>query len=178
MVILGLLIIFRFEFGYWLGLTLSLMSAVLGACFMVINGNLAKKSSPFVITFYEMVGACIFCILFMPLYAYLFAANGLQLVPLPMDWLWLALLAGICTVYALSVSVELMKRLTAFSINLTVNLEPVYGIILAVLIFGDKENMSPGFYLGTLVILSSVCLYPLFNFIHKRRKTKQLLRLQ
>ncbi|HLU89197.1 MAG TPA: DMT family transporter [Cyclobacteriaceae bacterium] len=178
LVILGIIIIFRFEFDYWLGLTMSLLSALLGACFMVFNGNLTKKSSPFVITFYEMVGACLFCVLFMPFYAYFIADGELQLVPLPMDWLWLALLAGVCTVYAFSVSVELMKRLTAFSINLTVNLEPVYGIILAVLIFRDKENMSTEFYLGTLVILSSVCLYPLFNYIYKRRKTKQLLRLQ
>jgi uncharacterized membrane protein len=59
-----------------------------------------------------------------------------------------------------------------------VNLEPVYGIILAVIIFGDSEKMTSGFYLGTGIILLSVCLYPVFNYFYKRRKAKQLLRFQ
>jgi drug/metabolite transporter (DMT)-like permease len=95
-----------------------------------------------------------------------------------MDWLWLLILSGICTVYAFSVSVELMRRLTAFAINLTINLEPVYGIVLAVLVFGEREKMTSGFYLGTLIILFSVCLYPVFNYFNKRRRTKALLRPQ
>src|SRR5690606_37797841 len=131
-----------------------------------------------IITFYEMIGACLFTALILLGYQVYYMDVALQLVPTAMDWLWLFLLAGICTVYAFSVSVELMKRLTAFAVNLTVNLEPVYGIILAVLLFGEKEKMTPGFYLGTSVILLSVCLYPLFNFIYKRRKAKQLLRMQ
>lgn len=178
MVIIGLVIIFSFELDYWLGLVMSVMSALFGACFMVINSRLTKRGNPYVITFYEMIGACLFSLLIMPIYAVYFTENGLQLIPTPLDWLWLFFLSGICTVYAFSVSVELMKRLTAFAVNLTVNLEPVYGIILAVLLFGEKEKMTPGFYLGTLVILLSVCLYPLFNFIYKRRKAKQLLRMQ
>lgn len=178
LVIFGLIIIFSFEFDYWVGLAMAVLSALLGACFMVINAQLTKRGNPYVITFYEMVGAFLFSLLFLPVYACFFTENGLQLIPAPMDWFWLFLLVGICTVYAFSVSVELMKRLTAFSVNLTVNLEPVYGIILAVLIFGEKEKMTVEFYLGTLVILLAVCLYPLFNFIYKRRKAKQLLRVQ
>jgi len=73
------------------------------------------------------------------------------------------ILALVCTVYAYSISVELMKRISAFAINLTVNLEPVYGIILAVIIFGEKEKMTTGFYWGTAIILLSVLSYPLFN---------------
>lgn len=178
LVIFGLFIIFSFEFDYWLGLAMAVASAFLAACFMVINGRLTKRGSPYIITFYEMVGACLFSLFFMPVYAYFFALDGLQLIPTAMDWLWLFLLAGICTVYAFSVSVELMKRLTAFAVNLTVNLEPVYGIVLAVLIFGEKERMTGGFYLGTFIILFSVCLYPIFNYFYRRRKTKQLLRVQ
>ena len=92
-----------------------------------------------------------------------------------MDWLWLLILSGICTVYAFSVSVELMRRITAFAVNLTVNLEPVYGIILAVLILGEKEKMTSGFYYGTLIILISVLIYPIYNFLSKRRNTKRML---
>ena len=177
-VISGLYVIFRFEFGYWIGLTMAVISAFLGALFTVINAKLIKRHSPFTLTFYEMLGACGFTVLFFPIYSYFLTTDGLQLALHGYDWLWLFLLAGVCTVYAFSVSVELMKRLTAFAVNLTVNLEPVYGIILAVLIFGEREKMTGGFYLGTLIILLSVCIYPVINYFYRRRKAKQLLRMQ
>ena len=177
-VISGLYVIFRFEFGYWVGLTMAVTSAFLGALFTVINAKLIKRHSPFILTFYEMVGACLFTVLFFPIYAHFLTPDGLQLKIQGYDWLWLFLLAGVCTVYAFSVSVELMKRLTAFAVNLTVNLEPVYGIILAVIIFGEQEKMTGGFYLGTLIILLAVCIYPVISYIYRRRKAKQLLRLQ
>ena len=175
LVISGLYVIFRFEWGYWLGLSMAICSAMMSAVFTVINGRLTKRHSPYVLTFYEMLGACVFALLMLPVYAFFFAENGLQLIPTPMDWLWLLLLSGVCTVYAFSVSVELMRRITAFAVNLTINLEPVYGIILAVLIFGEKEKMTGGFYLGTLIILISVLIYPINNYILKRRMTKRML---
>lgn len=178
LIIVGLVVIFSFELDYWLGLVMSVGSALLGAIFMVINSRLTKRGHPYIITFYEMIGAFIFTALVMLGYYLFYAEVQLQLVPTAMDWLWLVILAGFCTVYAFSVSVELMKRLTAFAVNLTVNLEPVYGILLAVLIFGEKEKMTGGFYLGATIILLSVCMYPLFNYLYKRRKAKQLLRLQ
>ncbi|WP_194777036.1 DMT family transporter [Pararhodonellum marinum] len=178
MVIVGLYVIIRFEGGYWLGLSMALGSALIGAIFTVINGRLTKKHDHYIITFYEMMGACIFTLLFMPFYARYFTEDGLQLIPTGMDVVWLLILGGICTVYAFSVSVELMKRLSAFAINLTVNMEPVYGIMLAVAIFGEKEKMTFGFYMGTLIILVSVIMYPLFNFIHKKKVSKALLRPQ
>ncbi|WP_215223225.1 DMT family transporter [Echinicola shivajiensis] len=179
MVLGGLYVIFSFELLYWEGLLMAVGSAFLGACFTVSNGRLTQKHSPYLITFYEMLGACVFTVLFMPVYVNYFAENGsLQMNPSLGDWFWLFLLSGVCTVYAFSVSVELMKRLSVFVINLTVNLEPVYGIVLAVLIFGEKEQMTPGFYFGTLIILASVGMYPVFNYFYKRRKNKQLLRVQ
>ncbi|RAI87108.1 DMT family transporter [Algoriphagus yeomjeoni] len=170
MVICGLLVIFSFESGYWLGLSMALGSSFLAAVFSVLNGKLAHKHNPYQITFYEMAGACLFTILFMPFYSNFMTEEGLQLAWVGYDWFWLFILGGICTVYAFSVSVELMKRLSVFSINLTVNLEPVYGIILAVLIFGESEKMTPQFYLGTGIILVSVLTYPVLNYINKRRK--------
>ncbi|MBB6327255.1 drug/metabolite transporter (DMT)-like permease [Algoriphagus iocasae] len=170
-VISGLLVIFSFESGYWLGLIMALGSALLAAVFSVINGNLTQKHSPYQITFYEMAGACLFTLLFMPIYSeFLSDGVGIQWAWEGMDWFWLLILGGICTVYAFSVSVDLMKRLSVFSINLTVNLEPVYGIVLAVLIFGESEKMTPQFYLGTAIILVSVLSYPVLNYLNKRRK--------
>jgi drug/metabolite transporter (DMT)-like permease len=176
LVISGLLVIFQFESGYWIGLAMALVSAFLGALFSVLNGRLTRKHSPYQITFYEMAAACVFAFAFMPVYAaFLTEGQPLQLGWKGSDWLWLLILGGVCTVYAFSVSVELMKRLSVFTINLTVNLEPVYGIVLAVLIFGESEKMTPQFYLGTLIILVSVLLYPLLNFWNKRRKAARTI---
>lgn len=177
-VILGLYVIFQVESGYWLGLSMAVLSAFVGACFTVINGHFAKKHHPYVITFYEMAGAGIFAVLFLPLYATYFTSETLSYFPRGWDWFWLLVLSQVCTVFAFSVSVELMKRLTAFAINLTVNLEPVYGILLAVMVFGEKEKMTSGFYLGTMIIVGAVCLYPLIHYVQKRKVTRQLRRLQ
>lgn len=175
MVISGLLVIFSFETGYWLGLSMALASAFLAAIFSVLNGRLAHQHNPYQITFYEMAGACLFSLLFMPVYSTFMREEGLKLNWEGYDWFWLFILGGICTVYAFSVSVELMKRLSVFSINLTINLEPVYGIVLAVLIFGESEKMTPQFYLGTAIILVSVLTYPILNYWNKRRKPVRTL---
>lgn len=176
MVISGLLVIFSFETGYWLGLSMALVSALLSAVFSTINGRLTQHHNPYQITFYEMAGACLFTLLFMPVYSrFMTDGEGIDWSWIGNDWLWLFLLGGICTVYAFSVSVELMKRLSVFTVNLTINLEPVYGIILAVLIFGESEKMTPQFYLGTAIILVSVLSYPVMNYWNKRRKIVRTL---
>ena len=157
--ILGLYIIFRFEFEYAWGLSLGIFSAFLGALFTVLNAKWTHDYDHYAITFYEMIGATVSIACIFPLYAN--EVGGLQLVPTGLDWLYLIILALVCTVYAYSIAVELMKRISAFAINLTVNLEPVYGIILAVLVFGDKEKMTTGFYWGTGILLIAVLIYPL-----------------
>ncbi|MFL0684733.1 EamA domain-containing membrane protein RarD [Algoriphagus aquaeductus] len=176
MVISGLLVIFQFETGYWVGLSMALMSAFLGALFSVLNGRLTLRHTPYQITLYEMASASLFALLFMPIYAaFLTDGTPIQWAWRGMDWFWLLILAGVCTVYAFSVSVDLMKRLPVFSINLTINLEPVYGILLAVMVFGESEKMTPQFYLGTLIILISVLIYPVLNYWNKRRKTPKVI---
>ncbi len=169
LVISGLLVIFQFENGYWLGLSMALVAAFLSALFSVLNGRLTLRHSPYQITFYEMGAASLIALLFLPIYSYL-DGSAIQWSWKGLDWLWLLILGGICTVYAFSVSVELMKRLPVFSINLTINLEPVYGILLAVAIFGEKEKMTDQFYYGTAIILVSVLIYPVLNYWNKRRK--------
>jgi drug/metabolite transporter (DMT)-like permease len=166
----GLYVIFRFEFNHALGLGMAILSALLASIFSVINGKLTKKHNPYMITFYEMLGAWLGTLIFLPFYSYYFTNGaGINLIPVGMDWIWLAILGIVCTVYAFSVSVEIMKRISAFIVNLTVNLEPVYGIILAVLVIGEKEKMQPEFYMGTLIILLSVLAYPFLNKMHKKK---------
>ncbi|MTI31588.1 DMT family transporter [Xanthovirga aplysinae] len=170
--VVGLYVIFQFEFNHALGLLMAIGAAFLAALFSVINGKFTKKHNPFMITFYEMVGATIGTILFFPIYSKWLTTDGLQLNATKMDWLLITILAVICTVYAYSAAVELQKRMSAFIINLTVNLEPVYGIIMAVLFFKDAEEMTYGFYAGTGLILLSVLSYPVLNRISKRRAMK------
>jgi drug/metabolite transporter (DMT)-like permease len=117
-----------------------------------------------------MVGACISIAIFFPIYKMTFAEDGVIKLGLnKMDVVYILILAIICTVYAYSASIDLMKKISAFSVNLTVNLEPVYGIILAVIIFGDKEKMHPGFYIGASIILISVLAHPLLNKMYHRK---------
>jgi len=171
-VIVGLYIIFHFEFDHALGLAMGIMSAMLAALFTVLNARYTMVYNHFQITFYEMIGAFVSILLFLPVYKFTIADDQLlQLSPTGMDFLYISILAFICTVYAYSVSVEIMKKISAFSVNLIVNLEPVYGIILAVLIFGEKEKMHIGFYIGSSLIVLAVLAYPILN---KRYKNKYL----
>ena len=165
-VMLGLYVIFSFNFDYPLGLMLGVLAGLTSALFASINSRLVKTIPAYTISFYEMVGAFISLGLFMPIYQITFApGNTLHLLPTTMDWVYMVVLAGACSVYAYTAAVELMKKISVFVIQLSLNLEPVYGIIMAVIIFGSEEKMGTNFYLGTLIILSAVLLYP---FLKKR----------
>ncbi|HAA12170.1 MAG TPA: EamA family transporter [Cytophagales bacterium] len=169
-VIGGLYIILQVEFGYALGLLMSVLSGFLAAVFSILNGQFTKRISPYQITFWEMSGATVVVLAFFPLYArYISEVGAVQWVPSGMDYLLILILAGVCTVYAFTASVELMKRISAFAVNLTINLEPVYGIILALIIFGEAEEMGPGFYLGAVVIILAVLSYPLFKRVARKK---------
>jgi drug/metabolite transporter (DMT)-like permease len=164
MVIIGLYIIFMFDFKYPLGLLLGVVSGFLSALFFAINQRLGSKIGTYQITFFEMFGACLGSGIYLIIHATLISPTyQINLAPSVIDWVCLAVLSMICTVYAFSVSVNLMKRLSVFFMQLTLNLEPVYGIILAVIIFGESEKMSLKFYVGTTIILCAVLCYPLFK---------------
>lgn len=168
LVIGGLAIIFSFNFQYPVGLLLGIASGITIAIFAVINSELVKDNDAYVITFYEMCGAAIAIALFFPVYLNTWSATGeLELAPTVMDWVWLSVLAFLCTVYAYAASIQLMKRLSVFTIQLTLNLEPVYGIVLALLVFGESEVMSAGFYAGAVIILSAVFAYPALKWFHR-----------
>ncbi len=177
---LGLYLISQAEFTQLTGLLVAVASAGLSALFSVLNSQLVKRHAPVRLTFYEMLGACLSIVLFFPVYSRYFTQGaGLQLAWHGLDWLWLLLLAGVCTVYAFSSSVELMKRISAFVVNLTINLEPVYGIVLAQIMFVlhvpgfGQEKMSGGFYAGTVLILASVLVHPVLDQWNQRRSRQR-----
>ncbi|WAC12004.1 DMT family transporter [Dyadobacter pollutisoli] len=157
----GLYVVFKFEFDHALGLALALASALLAAVFTVANSKLVQRISAYTITFYEMIGATAFSFVFLGISEWQGWTRGEPYIPAAKDWVWILFLALICTVYASTMATQLMKQFSAYLINLTINLEPVYGIALAFFFFGEKERMTEEFYLGTLLILLAVLLYPL-----------------
>lgn len=156
----GLYLIFRFEFDRSLGLLIAIFSAFLAAVFTIFNARFTQKHDYLVLTFYEIIGALGSITVVMVIYWTAFD-NQLKIWPQANQWIWIVILALVCTVYAYSQGIKLLRKFTPFTLNLTVNLEPVYGIILAYLIFGESERMNPGFYVGTMVILAAVLLYPM-----------------
>lgn len=155
LVVFGLSIIFNVEGRYVEGIILALTSAFLSASFAVINSKFVKDYDPTVISYYELSGGVLFFSIFL-LFTNSFNADFFQLTT--SDFVYLLLLSSVCTAYAFIASTAVMKFLSPYTVMLTINLEPIYGIILAVLIFEDKEQMSPQFYLGAVIILITVIL--------------------
>ena len=152
-VVVGLGIIFNVETKYTTGIYLAVTSAFLSALFSVINGKYAKEYDPNIISLYELSSGVFFISI------YLFFAGSFTPAFFAIsinDLIWLFLLSSICTAYAFSASVKVMKFLSPFTVMLTINLEPIYGIILALLIFKDGEEMTPLFYVGAIIILATV----------------------
>jgi drug/metabolite transporter (DMT)-like permease len=166
----GLVIILAFDFDYPLGLFLGIISGMTAALFSVINSKLVYRVNAYSITFYEMIGACISILIFLPLYKNSLATNhALNLIPTFIDWIYIALMAWVCSVYAYAAAINLLKKLSVFFIQLALNLEPVYGIILALIVFGQQEVMRINFYVGTLIILGAVIAYP---FLKKKTESQ------
>ena len=153
LVILGLYLIFKVETQYVYGMVIALISAFLVAIFSLINGKLVQNHRPSVISFYELGIGSLFLTLVLGVKGDL--SVGLMALP-TMDWIYLGILALICTAYAFIAAVRIMRVLTPYTVMLTTNLEPVYGILLAWLIFGSEEKMKPMFYVGAGIILFTV----------------------
>jgi drug/metabolite transporter (DMT)-like permease len=154
-VIGGLYIIFNFETQYYLGIIYALISAFLAALFSVLNGLFVKKTDADVISFYQLFFGVAFVTVFL-FFTNSFTADFFKLSS--SDWFYLMLLSSVCTAYAFIVSVKVMKHLTPYTVMLTINLEPVYAIVLALFIFGDKEKMNVEFYYGAFIVLFVVLL--------------------
>jgi drug/metabolite transporter (DMT)-like permease len=169
----GIFQVFSSEFHYADGFILGMLSALAGALFSVLNSKFVRKYDQFTITFYEMVGAFLSVAIFLGFYQVV-APEPFKMQPQGFEWLWIGILSLVCTVYAYPMGVKLMKKFSVFAVNLTVNLEPVYGILLAFLIFGEKEKMSANFYVGAGIILLAVFSYPILMSFSAARKKKNM----
>ncbi len=170
LIILGLYFIFSFEFKYLVGMILSVISAALASWFTVLNGILVKETKAKLISFYELLGA------FIVVSIYLLITSkgdvGEFIVP-ETDLKWLIILGTVCTAFAFIVSVEVMKKISPYTVTISVNLEPIYSIILALLIWPESETMSYGFYMGTIIVIATIFLNALFK--NKASKAKKAL---
>jgi drug/metabolite transporter (DMT)-like permease len=162
----GIYLIFQYEFHYLEGILYALLSALLNGLFVVLNRNISTRHHPSVISFYEMIGGFLFITFFLA------STGGFDAAYFrisPADIFYLSLLGLVCTAYAFTAIVDVMKVLSAYTVVLAVNLEPVYGIVMAYFFFPDAESMSGGFYLGTFIILLSVFAYP---FLQRQLRKK------
>ncbi|MCY1527298.1 carboxylate/amino acid/amine transporter [compost metagenome] len=165
LIISGIYLIFKFESNYTSGIIFGLLSAIAASFFSTINSTLVQKNNPAIIGFYELAGAFFWISLFR-LWDGSLLTEGFNL--LLNDWLYLFLLSTVCTALAYVAGVAVMRTLSAFRVALITNLEPVYGILLAFALFGSREQMTGGFYLGALLILGAVFLYPVYKNRKKR----------
>ncbi|GAA3781339.1 DMT family transporter [Flavobacterium ginsengiterrae] len=165
-IIAGLGLILQVEIKYLTGVYYALAAIILGVLFTLMNGKLISDHEPSVITFYEF-GAGVFFISVYFLFQGKFTADFFQLSL--NNWILLLILASICTAYAFTASVKVMQRLTPYTVMLTTNLEPVYGIVLAYLILGGKEKMSVEFYIGAVIIIITVILNGVFKHYQNKK---------
>ncbi|WP_185290841.1 DMT family transporter [Chryseobacterium lactis] len=161
-----ILLIFKTEFHFKEGIIYGILCAVFGTIFSVFNGKMFGKTSSGNIIFYE-----IFCGWFILMIFYLLSGQIFQMNEINYrDLALICLLASVFTAFPMLESVNLMKYISPFTLILTVNLEPVYGIILAFFIFGESEHMSPIFYIASGVMILAI----IANGLIKARKTKNL----
>uniref|UniRef100_UPI0040491C67 DMT family transporter n=1 Tax=Gelidibacter sp. TaxID=2018083 RepID=UPI0040491C67 len=169
-VIIGVFLITQSEIKYLNGIILGISSALFSTLFAVINGQFIQKHSATVISFYEFISGVAFLSLFILLFNDGFNATFFTLSN--SDWLYLFILASICTAYAFIGSVKVMKYISPYTVVLSYNLEPVYGITLALFLFPETETMSPQFYYGAILVLSTVLMDGILkNYKFARKKS-------
>ncbi len=165
----GIYIIFDFHPQYKVGIIFGMISALGSSIFPIFNKKLLIIYSPKILTLYELGGGLLALSVIVPFYLLQFPAT--YYMPTTTDWLWLLVLAWLCTVLSFDLQLNALKKISAFTANLTYNLEPVYGIILAFLFFKENQNLHRGFYIGVLLILLAVVLQ-MFRVYHEQRKLK------
>jgi drug/metabolite transporter (DMT)-like permease len=158
-VIGGIGIIFSAQEFYMKGILMAIVSAFLAALFTILNKQLYYENDPGTISVIELGSGFLFLTLLIPSFIQ-------DVIPMPstMDWLWLILLSTLCTSFAFTLGNYALQKLDSFTVNLTVNLEPVYSIILAIILFNENRMLNTGFYTGSVIILASVVVHTIYKY--------------
>ncbi|RXK58122.1 EamA family transporter [Lacibacter luteus] len=159
LVLFGIYLIFHFDVHYKTGILLGVAAAFLSALFPIYNKQLIQHVPVSTLTLYELSGGWLLLSLVLPFYLQISPAT--KHLPSLSDWFWLLMLALFCTVLAVQLSVNALKKISPFTANLTYNLEPVYGIALAFLIYHEEKELGDGFVWGILLIVASVVIQTL-----------------
>jgi drug/metabolite transporter (DMT)-like permease len=154
--IAGIYLIFHFDPRYQTGIVIGIIATLLSVLFSILNKKMVHDVSSKSMMLYELSGGLLAITLLMPFYLHLFPAK--QLLPTASDWGWLVLLSTFCTVLAMDLSLQALQKVSAFTQNLTLNLEPVYGIVLAFAVYHENKYLSGSFYIGVGLIFFSVAL--------------------
>lgn len=168
LVILGVFIITQSEIKYLTGIILGISSAFFSSLFAVLNGSFLKQHSATVISFYEFLSGVVFITLYLLIFKGGFSVEFFN-IPIN-DYIYLFILASVCTAYAFIAAVYVMKVISPYTVVLTYNLEPIYGIVIALLLFPEKEKMSPYFYYGAIVIITTVLLNVILKNTRKLKR--------
>lgn len=164
--LLGISLIFHFDSSYHTGILLGCISSAFAALYTIYNEKLVKSYDSKVINYYQMVGGTICLGLFMPFYLIFFPVD--TVLPSTTDFYYLILLSLFCTVGLYVLFAEALKKIPAFTTNLTFNLEPIYAIILAFVFFNEGKEMSQSFYLGLFFVMTSVILQTIISLRKKK----------
>jgi drug/metabolite transporter (DMT)-like permease len=156
LVIVGIFFIFRVDPHFKTGIVLGLISSVLASLFPVLNKRILRRVPAETVTLYELSGGFLVLTVFMPVYLWLFPVPSL--LPGLADLGWLLVLSWACTVLAFNLGLLALQKISAFTVSLTYNLEPVYGILLAFVVFREDRYFNRGFYVGLGIILASIVL--------------------
>jgi drug/metabolite transporter (DMT)-like permease len=167
--ILGIYIIFDFHPQYKLGIIFGIICALGSALFPIFNKEFLKRFTPETVTLYELGGGLVALTFLVPLYLLQFPAA--YYLPTATDWVWLLVLAWFCTVLSFDLQLNALKKISAFTANLTYNLEPVYGIMMAFIFFKENESLNTQFYVGVGLILLAVILQ-MCRVYYQSKKTK------
>ena len=167
LVMIGVAMIVQIEGEYFYGIILGILSAFLSSLFAVMNGKFVQNYNPLTISFYEFISGILFISIFLVFdHEHGFSSSFFNITS--RDFIYLLILASVCTAYAFIASVYVMKYITPFSVVLTYNLEPVYGMIMAFIIFPDKEKMPIIFYIGSSLIIFTVLLNAIIKYIKNK----------
>ncbi len=166
----GISIIFHFDSQYKVAIVIGLVSAVLAALFPIYNRQFLKRVNVETLLTWQQFGGLISLSVLMPFYLQRFPVESL--IPGMEDFLWLLVLSWFCSVIAFQFSSNALKRLSAFTVNLTYNLEPVYGILLAFMIYQENKLLSKWFYIGFAIIATALIIHIIILARHEKRLVK------
>lgn len=167
----GILLIFHFDVQYRTGIILGIISAAMCALFTVFNKIQLKTYDIKTITLYELTVGALVLTIFLPLYLHIFPVA--TIMPTQSDWIYLLFLAWVCTIGLYLLSMHALNKISAFTVNLTFNLEPVYSIILAFILFHENKELNTSFYVGLSCIILSVVLQ-MIRVSAQSRKARQV----